>query len=114
MNAPRESRRLSLAAVLAGAVGLALIALGWWIVGWEDHDGWGSLSDPTWWAGDIMRALGFAAIGKTGFKAALVCIAGAVAAVAWLRAKRRGQSTPEITEAATDPAADAATSPDTA
>ena len=79
-------KHLAVAAVLAGAAGLALIALGWWIVDWQHERGWGGLSDPRSWLGFVVRTLGYLAIGKVGFKVALgVVFVGVGMGVAWRR-----------------------------
>lgn len=75
-----------MAAVLAGAAGLALIALGWWIVDWQYDSGWSGLSDANSWLGFLVRTLGYLAIGKVGFKVALgVVFVGVGLAAAWRR-----------------------------
>jgi hypothetical protein len=93
MNATRP-RYLVLAAVLAGAGALALVAAGWWIVGWEYRGDWGRYADASWWGGLVLRSLGFLAFGKAGFKIALACVVGTVAAVSWLRTRRRPRTLP--------------------
>jgi hypothetical protein len=86
---------LVLAAVLAGAAGLALLLLGWWIIDWQYRADWGRLADPSWWTGGFLRALGALTFSKVGFKVALVAVLGGAAGIAWLRAKRRGQAPEE-------------------
>ncbi|MEU7909136.1 hypothetical protein [Actinoplanes sp. NPDC049118] len=93
MNLPQvRHRHLILAAVVAGAAGLALFALGWWIVDWQFRADWGRWSEPSWWAGGLVRSLGYLAFSKVGFKVALAGIVGAAACLAWLRARRRDQA----------------------
>ncbi|MEV4642320.1 hypothetical protein AB0J80_33720 [Actinoplanes sp. NPDC049548] len=82
-------RRLVIAAVLAGTAGLALVALGWWVVGWRIRADWGSWADGSWWAGAAVRGLGYLAFGKAGFKVALILLAGVSAGTTWVRARRR-------------------------
>ncbi len=82
-------KHLIVAALLAGATGLALAALGWWLVDWQFRGDRERLIDPSWWTSTILRLLGYLAFGKVGFKVALVTVVGAVAAVGWLRARRR-------------------------
>lgn len=96
MNRTADVRRkhLIVAALLAGAAGLALVVLGWWLVDWQYQSDRGRLTDPSWWTSTAMRLLGYLAIGKVGFKVALVTVVGAVAAVGWLRARRRHGVTP--------------------
>jgi hypothetical protein len=111
VNETRDVRRrhLIVAALLAGAVGLALVVLGWWLVDWQFQGDRGRLSDPSWWTSATLRLLGYLAIGKVGFKVALVTVVGAVAAVGWLRARRRRQVTqPEATPAQSEKADDVA------
>ncbi|GID95542.1 hypothetical protein Adi01nite_49540 [Amorphoplanes digitatis] len=90
VNQPQiRPKHLILAAVLAGAGGLALIALGWWIVGWQFRADWGRLSEPSWWSGAVVRSIGHLVFSKIGFKVALVGVLGAAASIAWLRGRRR-------------------------
>ena len=88
---PRNRRRLVIAALLAGAAGLALVALGWWAVDWQVRADRARTSDPSWWMSGLLRGLGALSFGKAGFKIALACVAAAAAGVAWLRARRRGR-----------------------
>lgn len=74
---------------MAGAAGLALYAVGWWIVGWEPRYDWDRLTDPNWWTGGLVRAAAFLGFSKFGFKAALLLVLGSVAAISWLRTRRR-------------------------
>jgi hypothetical protein len=87
-----RQRHLILAAVAAGAAGLALVALGWWIVDWQARSDWARLSDPSWWAGDAVRLLGHLVISGVGFKVALAAVVGLGAGFAWLRVKHRRQA----------------------
>ena len=89
-------RRLIIAAVVAGAAGLALVALGWWVVDWQYRADRDRTSDPSWWSSVVLRGLGFLAFGKAGFKIALVCVAGLAAGVAWLIGRRRGRNAAEL------------------
>jgi hypothetical protein len=91
VNVTQDVRRkhLIVAALLAGAAGVALIVLGWWLIDWQYQGDRGRLTDPSWWTSATLRMLGYLAIGKAGFKVALVTVVGAVAAVGWLRARRR-------------------------
>lgn len=82
------------AAVLAGAVGVALIALGWWVVDWQYAAGWERLTDGAWWTGTAVRWVGFLTFSKFGLKAALAVVVGVMALVAWRR--RRNESIDEI------------------
>ncbi len=79
------------AAVLAGAVGLALIALGWWVVDWQYAAGWDRLTDGEWWTGTTVRWIGYLTFSKFGLKAALAVVVGAMALAAWRR-RRRAES----------------------
>ena len=85
-------KRLVIAAVVAGAGGLALVALGWWVVDWQVRADRDRVADPAWWTSVVLRGLGYFAFGKAGFKIALVAVAGIVGGVAWLRARRRATS----------------------
>ncbi|MFI7600239.1 hypothetical protein [Actinoplanes sp. NPDC049681] len=88
-NRDRNRRRLVIAAVLAGAAGLALVALGWWLAGWQIRADRARLTDPSWWTGAMVRGLGYLAFSKAGFKLGLIVVAAAGAGIAWLRARRR-------------------------
>jgi hypothetical protein len=94
VNGIQDVRRkhLIIAALLAGAAGLALVGLGWWIVDWQARSDWDRLGDPSWWLGGVVRLFGFLSFGKLGFKLALVAVIGAVAAVAWLRSRNDRQA----------------------
>ena len=91
MNKTQDARRkhLIIAALLAGAAGLALVVLGWWLVDWQYQGDRERLTDPSWWGSSALRMLGLLAFGKAGFKVALVAVVAAVAGVGWLRARRR-------------------------
>ncbi len=78
------------AAVLAGAVGMALIALGWWVVDWQYAAGWDRLTDGDWWTGTAVRWVGYLTFSKFGLKAALAVIVGVMALAAWRRRRRNG------------------------
>lgn len=84
-----EKRHLILAAVLAGVAGLGLVVLGWWIIDWQFRADWGRLTEASWWTSGVVRALGFLAFGKVGFKLALAAVLGTVAAVAWWKGRKR-------------------------
>ena len=88
----RNRRRLVIAALVAGAAGLALVALGWWVVDWQVRADRSRTSDPSWWMSGLLRGLGVLSFGKAGFKVALVCVAAVVGGAAWLRARRRGRA----------------------
>ncbi len=90
MRAPVSHRMLIAAAVLAGAVGLALIALGWWVVDWQYAAGWDRLTDGEWWTGTAVRWIGYLTFSKFGLKAALAVVVGVMALAAW----RRRRTTP--------------------
>ncbi|MFI5494150.1 hypothetical protein [Actinoplanes sp. NPDC051859] len=93
-------RQLAAAGLLAGVAGLAILALGWWIVGWEPRYDWDRLTDVQWWIGGVVRGLSYLAFTKSGLKAALVLVAAIVGAVAWLRSrgKARSQQQPDTSE----------------
>ncbi|GAA3383793.1 hypothetical protein [Cryptosporangium minutisporangium] len=95
-------KHLVLAAALTGVGGLALVVLGWWIVGWEYRGDWGRLTDFSWWVGGVLRGLGFLAYGKAGLKIALGCVAAVVAALAWLRSRRHHRAAQPEPDAATE------------
>jgi len=88
----RNRRRLVIAALLAGAAGLALVTLGWWAVDWQVRADRARTSDPSWWMSGLLRGLGALSFGKAGFKIALICVAAAAAGVAWLRSRRRDRN----------------------
>ncbi|MFC3385151.1 hypothetical protein [Couchioplanes azureus] len=83
---------LAVAALVAGAAGLGLLTVGWWVAGWEPRDDWERLTDLSWWTSGLLRAASFLAFTKAGFKAALLVVLGGAAAFTWLRARRRRQS----------------------
>jgi len=101
MNAP-HSKHLVAAAVLTVVGGLGLIVAGWWVVGFEYQGEWSRLTDTSWWTGGVLRALGFLAFGKAGFKIALACVVAAVAVVAKLRLRRRTRAEASETDSAVD------------
>jgi hypothetical protein len=82
------------AAVLAGAVGIGLVILGWWAQGWQHHDGWDRYTDLSWWTGGLVRGLGILMLGKLGFKVALAGIVASLAAFAWYRNNQPDKKTP--------------------
>jgi hypothetical protein len=86
-------KHLPLAAALAGAGGLALVVVGWWVVGWEYRGDWGRLADLSWWASGIGHGLKLLALGKVGLKIAVACVAGVAAVVAWRRRRRQSRTT---------------------
>ena len=59
-------KHLLVAAVVAGAAGLALVAAGWWLRGWQHQTGWERLGDGRWWAGGTAQVLAHLAFGKVG------------------------------------------------
>lgn len=81
-----------MAAIAAGAVGIALITVAAWLVGWEHQDRWQRLVDGGWWAAVALRVISWLAIGKVGFKVALAVVLATVALFAWVR-RRRGAPT---------------------
>ncbi|MCA2214165.1 hypothetical protein [Jidongwangia harbinensis] len=93
MNGLPHVRRkhLILAVLLAGAAGLTLVVLGWWIVDWQARSDGDRVGDPSWWAGGLARLAGYLSLSKVGFKLALVAVLGTVAAVAWMRSRRDRQ-----------------------
>lgn len=72
------------AALLAGATGLGLVALGWWVQDWQYLSDW---TDPDRWWGGLVRGIGYLIMGKIGFKAALALIAAVTVLIGWLRAR---------------------------
>ncbi|GAA0238879.1 hypothetical protein [Cryptosporangium japonicum] len=82
-------KRHVVAAVLTVAGGLALIVLGWWIVGFEYQGDWGRFADGSWWTSEAVKALGLLAFGKVGFKIALAGVAVAAAVGAKVVSRRR-------------------------
>ncbi|MFG1927722.1 hypothetical protein [Cryptosporangium sp. NPDC048952] len=88
MNASLPKRHVA-AAVLTVAGGLALILVGWWIVGFEFQGDWGRFADGSWWASEAVKAIGLLAFGKAGFKVALACVAAAIAVSAKVVSRRR-------------------------
>ena len=92
-------KRYLVAAVLTAAGGVALLVVGWWLVGFEYRDDWSRLADGAWWASSLLKGLGFLAFGKAGFKIALVCVVALIALGAKLRLRRRAQATdPDLGE----------------
>lgn len=85
-------KQLIVAAIAAGAVGIALITVAAWLVGWEHQDRWQRLVDGGWWAAVALRVISWLAIGKVGFKVALAVVLATVALFAWVR-RRRGAPT---------------------
>jgi hypothetical protein len=79
---------LILALVLAAATGLGLVALGWWVQGWEHQSSWSRLVDPAWWTGGVLRAVGVLVFSKIGFKVALGVVLGVGALVSWRKRRR--------------------------
>lgn len=84
-------KHLVAAAVLAGAAGLALMALGWWIVDWRD-DGWRGWWDAGRWTASALHLAGYLIFGKVGFKVALAVVCVGVGLVAGLRRRSRDAS----------------------
>ena len=74
-------RVLGAAALVAGLGGLALIAVGWWLLDWRYSDQWSRFGDGAWWASMSARALGYLALGKLGFKVALATVIAILALV---------------------------------
>lgn len=91
-------RRLVIAAVVAGAAGLILVTLGWWVVDWQYRADRDRIYDPSWWSSVVLRGLGYFAFGKAGFKIALIAVAGLAAGVAWLVGRRRSRAAQLDTE----------------
>jgi hypothetical protein len=85
-------KKLIVAGVVAGAAGLGLVAAGWWIQDWQHADGWGRLTDGSWWAGLTVRGFGYLVLGKVGFKVALAVLLAAGVVVA----RMRGRRAPEV------------------
>ena len=83
-------KQLTVALVLAFAMGLGLIALGWAFMGWEHRTGWSRLSDGGWWSGTVAHLAGYLALSKVGFKVALGVVFGSLALATWLRSRRQG------------------------
>ncbi|SCL32817.1 hypothetical protein GA0070616_4561 [Micromonospora nigra] len=81
-------RTLLFSALIAGALGLGLVAVGWWLRDWEwNTDRWRFL-DPSWLGGVVITGLGHLAIGRTGFKIGLLVLGAAAGGVVWLRQRR--------------------------
>lgn len=90
---PDASRKhLVLAVLLAGAGGVGLVAVGWWIVGWRTRDDWGRLSDAGWLTSFVLRTLGHLSFGGVGLKIALAIVVGVSAVFVRLRYRRRRQT----------------------
>lgn len=87
-----RGNQLVIAALLAGAAGLALVALGWWVVDWQPRYDWERLSDSNWWTSVVVRGLGLLSFSGIGFKIALACVVGVGGAFAWLRGRRRREA----------------------
>jgi hypothetical protein len=83
-------KQLIVALVLAVAMGLGLVALGWFLMGWQHRTGWSRLSDGGWWAGTVTHLAGYLALSKIGFKVALGVVFGGLVLRTWLR--NRGKS----------------------
>lgn len=98
-------KKLIIAAVVAGAAGLALVAAGWWIQDWQHVDGWDRLADGSWWAGAIVRGFGYLAFGKGGFKVALAVLLAAGVVIVRMRRRR----TPGLPADAFEQAAESST-----
>jgi hypothetical protein len=88
MSTSVPRKMLIVAVVLAVATGLGLIALGWWVQGWEYQSSWSRLSDPAWWTGSVVRGLGYLVFSKAGFKVALGVVIGVAALATWRRRRR--------------------------
>ena len=80
------------AAVLAGATGLAFIALGWWVQDWHYISDW---TDPTGWWGALVRAAGVLLFSTLGLKLALAVVLAVMGVVAWMRT-RRSTTVPDL------------------
>jgi hypothetical protein len=76
---------LIVSAVAAGVVGLALVALGWWVQGWEYRADWGRLTDPAWWTGSLVRGFGYLMLSKAGLKVMVAVVVAAMAVAGWWR-----------------------------
>lgn len=74
--------------MLAGAAGLGLAVLGWWIVDWQLQPDWGRLSEPSWWTGAVLQGIRYLLAAKLGLKVVVVCVVAVVAAVSWVRSRR--------------------------
>jgi NADH:ubiquinone oxidoreductase subunit 6 (subunit J) len=83
---------LAAAAILAGASGFSLVALGWWFQDWHYIDDW---TDPTHWWGLLIRSVGGLLFTKLGLKVALAAIVAVVGLVAWMRT-RRSRTAPDL------------------
>jgi hypothetical protein len=85
----RGTGTLATAAVIAGVVALALIALGFWLRGWVLPSDGPRFGDPRWWLGLLGHVGGYLALGKGGFKVALAVVLGVSGLAVWRRERRR-------------------------
>jgi hypothetical protein len=79
---------LVIAAVTAGVVAVALVALGFWLRHSAAGDG-PRFTSIGWWGGVASQAVGYLAFGKAGFKVSLAAVLGTAGAVTWFRESRR-------------------------
>jgi hypothetical protein len=99
-------KKLIVAAVVAGAAGLALFAAGWWIQDWQQADGSDRLADGSWWAGAIVRGLGYLAFGQVGFKVALAVLLAAGVVIARVQRRRTPNLPADTSEQAVENSTD--------
>ncbi|MER7165070.1 hypothetical protein ABT336_03195 [Micromonospora sp. NPDC000207] len=94
-----NSRRLIGAALVTMVFALTLLALGWWVRGWEYDPDRSRYLDPAWWVGSLTSGLGYLAISPTGLKVALLVIGAPAAAALWLRRRNTTDHRPPSDQA---------------